>query len=95
MSTTIDVCQAVLADTTGSIRLDVWDTNIRQLRLGHIYCLSPEGIRLWSGQKKISTTINTPVTVVEDESFSAIAVEDCDGPRKLCEEVFGLTTFSN
>ena len=87
MSTTIDVCHAVLADTTGSIRLDVWDTNIRQ---GHPYCLIPVGKRLWSGQKKISTTINTPVTVVEDEFFSVIAVEDCDGPRKLCEEVFEI-----
>lgn len=57
--TTIDVCEAVLANTTGSIRLDVWDTNIRQLKLGHIYCLSPVGIRLWSRQKKISTIINT------------------------------------
>ena len=46
VSTTIDVCEAVLSDTTGSIRLDVWDTNIRQLRLGHIYYLSPVGIRL-------------------------------------------------
>jgi len=90
VSTTIDVCEAVLADTTGSIRLDVWDTNIRQLRLGHIYRLSPVGIRLWSGQKKISTTINTRVTVVEDESFSEIAVEDCDDARELGEEVFEI-----
>ena len=90
VSTTIDVCEAVLADTTGSIRLDVWDTNIRQLRLGHIYRLSPVGIRLWSGEKKISTTINTRVTVVEDESFSEIAVEDCDDARKLGEEVFEI-----
>ena len=90
VSNTIDVCEAVLADTTGFIRLDVWDTNIRQLRLGHIYCLSPVGIRLWSGQKKISTAINTRVTVVEDESFSEIAVEDCDDARKLGEEVFEI-----
>jgi len=48
------------------------------------------GIRLWSGQKKISTTINTRVTVVEDESFSEIVVEDCDDARKLGEEVFEI-----
>ena len=90
MSTTIDVCEAVLADTTGSIRLDVWDTNIPQLRLGYVYCLSPVGIHLWSGQKKISTTINTRVTLVEDESFSMIAVEDRDETRKLGEEVFEI-----
>lgn len=88
--TTIDVCEAVLADTTGSIRLDVWDTNIRQLRLGHVYRISPVGIRLWSGQKKISTTVNTRVTVVEDESFSGIAVEDRDEARILGEEVLEI-----
>ena len=90
VSTTIDVREAVLADTTGSIRLDVWDTNIPQLRLGHVYRLSPVGIRLWSGQKKISTTVNTRVTAVEDESFSAIAVEDRDHDRKLGEDVFDI-----
>jgi len=42
------------------------------------------GIRLWSGQKKISTTkTHTRVTVVEDEPFSLIAVEDHDDTRKL------------
>ena len=90
MSTTIDVCEALLADTTGSIRLDVWDTNIPQLRLGNVYCLSPVGIRLWSGQKKISTTVNTRVTVVEDESFTEIAVEHHDEARKLGEEVLEI-----
>ena len=88
--TTIDVGENVLADTTGSIRLDVWDTNIRQLRLGQVYHLSYAEIRLWSGQKKISTTVNTRVTVVEDESFSEIAVEDRDEARILGEEVLEI-----
>lgn len=87
--TTIDVGEAVLADTTGSIHLNVWHTNIRQLRLGQVYHLSPVGIRLWSGQK-ISTTVNTRVTVVEDESFSEIAVEDRDEARILVEEVLEI-----
>ena len=90
VSTTIDVCEALLADTTGSIRLDVWDTNIPQLRLGNVYRLTPVGIRLWSGQKKISTTVNTRVTVVEDESFTEIAVEHHDEARKLGEEVLEI-----
>ena len=92
LSTTIDVCEAVLADTTGFIRLDVWDKNIPQLRLGRVYRLSPVGIRLWSGQKKISTTTNTRVTVVEDESFSAINVKDPDEVG-LGEEVIDIDSI--
>lgn len=90
VSTTIDVCEALFANTTGSIRLDVWDTIIPQLRLSNVYCLSPVGIRLWSGQKKISTTINTRVTAEEDESLNVIAVEDRDEARKLGEEVLEI-----
>lgn len=89
VSTTIDVCEALFANTTGSIRLDVWDT-IPQLRLSNVYCLSPVGIRLWSGQKKISTTINTRVTAEEDQSLNVIAVEDRDEARKLGEEVLEI-----
>ena len=74
VSTTIDVCEALFADTTGSIRIDVRDTIIPQLRLGNVYRLSPVGIRLWSGQKKISTTINTWVTAEEDESLNVCSI---------------------
>lgn len=48
------------------------------------------GIRLWSGQKKISTTINTRVTAEEDESLNVIAVEDRDEACKLGEEVLEI-----
>ena len=48
------------------------------------------GIHLWSGQKKISTTVNTRVAVIEDESFSGITIEDHDEARILGEEVLEI-----
>lgn len=87
---TVDLCEAVLADSTGSIRLDVWAENIKELTLGYVYRLRPVGIRLWSGQKKMSTTVNTRITVVDDDPFPEVAVQDCDDADVLGEMVLQI-----
>lgn len=73
----IDLRQAILADTTGSIHLDIWSRHTEQLKLGTVYHLCPLGVRIWSNQKKLCTTINTNITVVEHQhELEALEHED-------------------
>jgi ssDNA-binding replication factor A large subunit len=53
----LKLMEAVLADETGTIPLDLWESNIGQINKGQVYSLNQLQVRMWSAKKK---TLNYP-----------------------------------
>lgn len=51
----LELAEAVFADASGSIALDIWEAMIDTIKEGNCYCLSNVLVRIWSGKKKLST----------------------------------------
>jgi hypothetical protein len=69
----LNLSEAVLADDTASMPLDLLEDNIHKVTEGQVYSLSNLQLRLWSGKKKLSTTARTIVTTITDNAeLSAI-----------------------
>lgn len=51
----LELAEAVFADVSGSIALDIWEAMIDTIKEGNCYCLSNVLVRIWSGEKKLST----------------------------------------
>ena len=62
----LTVAQALFADTTGIIKVDLWEQNISKVAIGNVYQISPVQVRVWSDTKKLSTVISTVITPVSD-----------------------------
>ena len=78
----IDLREAILADTTGTIHLDIWSRHTEQLNLGTVYHLCPLGVRIWSNQKKLCTMTNTNINAVEHQQELEV-LEHEDSPVLL------------
>ena len=79
--------KAVLVDTTGSIQLDLWESNIEKVELGKVYLFTSVQLRVWSNTKKLSTTRGTVITAVEDEALKDIPVQTPDTEQSTTETV--------
>ena len=62
----LTVAQALFTDTTGIIKVDLWEQNISKVEIGNVYQISPVQVRVWSDTKKLSTVISTVITPVSD-----------------------------
>ncbi|XP_020613627.1 uncharacterized protein LOC110051885 [Orbicella faveolata] len=68
------LCQALIADNTATMPLDIWENNIATFKLGSIYIVAPVQVRVWSRTKKLSTIVKTTVTETTDETLSDISL---------------------
>ena len=64
----LKLAEAIFADASGSIGLDIWEAMIDTIKEGNCYCLSNVQVRLWSGKKKLSTSFRTTVSSITDET---------------------------
>ena len=82
----LKLAEAVFADASGSISLDIWEAMIDTIKEGNWYCLSNVQIRLWSGKKKLSTSFRTTVSSITDETVTVnISPSFAGGEQKSIE----------
>ena len=87
-SNKLRVANAVFADQTGRIDLDLWEDHINAVQVGKVYCICPVQVRRWLGKKKISTVVRTTIKPQNmDALLSEIAL--------VSEEEFGEGFGSN
>ena len=76
--------KAVLVDTTGSIEVDLWESNVDQVEPGKVYLISSIQVRVWNRRKKLSTTRSTIITPLSiddvDDGLKNIPVQTHDEP---------------
>ena len=69
----LKVANALFADETGKIELDLWEGHISAVEVGCAYTISPVQARRWLGKKKVSTVVSSTITAEEmNECLSAI-----------------------
>lgn len=65
---------ATIIDQTGTMSIDLWETHINDVIEGHSCQITFWLVRIWSGRKKLSTTLKTEIKAINDETF---AVGNC------------------
>ena len=72
----LKLMEAVIADQTGQIPLDLWESNIDQINEGSVYSLDNVQVRVWSSRKKLCTTVKTTIVPYEEPALANIAQEN-------------------
>ena len=54
--------------------IDLWETHINDVIEGHSYQMSSLQVCIWSGRKKLATTLKTEIKAINDEKFAKIEV---------------------
>ena len=70
----LNLATAAIVDQTGTIPIDLWETHINDVIEGHSYQMSSLQLRIWSGRKKLATTLKTEIKAINDEQFPKIEV---------------------
>jgi len=68
----LKVMEATIADQTGAIPIDLWESNIDQVKVGSVYNLDQVQVRVWSSRKKLSTTIKSKIVPFEEPALANI-----------------------
>ncbi len=63
----LQVCEISLGDSTGVVKVNLWEDFISKFEIGHCYTISPVQVRSWMGKKKISTVIYSDVVEICDD----------------------------
>ena len=74
----LNLSEAMLADESGSMPIDIWEASIDKVNLGGLFTFRPLQVRVWSGKKKLSTIKQTSITPVKDLKLEAIPLVETD-----------------
>lgn len=72
----LKMVEAILLDTTGKIKISMFEENIASVRQGSIYKILNSRVRCWNGAKKLTTTPTSIISQTEDETLKEMAIED-------------------
>ena len=91
----LKLMEAVIADESGSVPLDVWESNIDQIKQGQVYKLNQVQVRVWSARKKLSTTLKTTIVPLEEPSLANIQrnTDTSDDVTTTITEFFSVTNI--
>ena len=80
----LNLCECILANSSASIHMDVWEENIQKVSLGNCFTFRALQVRVWAGKKKLSTTQVTNITAINDDKLKEIPlVESEDRVEKV------------
>jgi hypothetical protein len=65
----LNLCECILANSSASIHMDVWEENIQKVSLGNCFTFRALQVRVWAGKKKLSTTQVTNITAINDDKL--------------------------
>ena len=88
----LKLAEAIFADASGSIALDIWEAMIDTIKEGNCYCLSNVQVRIWSGKKKLSTSFRTTVSSITDETANVNIIPDLAGGEQQSIVVESVTS---
>ena len=90
----LKLMEATLADKAGSIPLDLWESNIDQIKEGAVYSFNQVQVRVWSSRKKLSTTIKTTIQPFEEPDLANIEDSHCardnETTTTMVNEIFSI-----
>ncbi len=89
-NTNLQVAEAVFADNTGIIKVDLWEQNISKAEVGKVYQISPVLVRVWCDAKKLSTIISSVVTPIPDDQ----SLHEVQVAREEIELMSGTTVIN-
>ena len=72
-SKNLKLAHSAFADTAGSIAVDLWEKNIPMVESDGVYCLTAMQIRIWSGVKKLSSTVKSTIKPINDDNLRTIS----------------------
>lgn len=75
-SRSLKMAEATLLDTTGEIKISMFEENIASIKQGGIYKILNSRVRCRNGVKKLSTTPSSIISQTEDEELTKMAIED-------------------
>ena len=81
----LHLAHAAFADVTGSILVDLWEDQIALVKPGNVYRLTKLQVRIWAGEKKLTST--------RESLFTSIADENLQNVRVSQGETHALTSF--
>ena len=70
------LARATLADTTGTIAIDLWDENNAMNKIGTVYRIAPIQVRVWNEAKKLSTMRSSVIIPVTDTTISQLQIPE-------------------
>lgn len=75
----LKLAEAVIADETAYIPIDIWEEHIPLIAQDKVYTLKSVQLRIWAGKKKLSTTKKTTIELVnEDLNITSDALDEQD-----------------
>ena len=95
----LKLMEATLADKTGSIPLDLLESNIDQIKEGAVYSFNQVQVCVWSSRKKLSTTIKTTIQPFEEPDLANIEDSHCardnETTTTMVNEIFSIQKIEN
>ncbi len=74
----LNLAQATFADVTGSILIDLWEDQIKLVEPGSVYRLTNLQVRVWAGEKKLSSTKESLFTSIANKDLQDVSVLQAD-----------------
>ncbi|CAB4023831.1 Hypothetical predicted protein [Paramuricea clavata] len=74
----LKLAQAIFADSSGKIRVDLWENQIPLIQAGQMFTITELQVREWSGEKKVSTTVKSVIKSITDEALEKITVSEAE-----------------
>ena len=57
----LKLARATVADTSGTVAIDLWEENIAVIKVGSVYQISPVLVRGWNEASKLTTIPNSVI----------------------------------
>ena len=89
----LKLMETVFADQTGSITLDLWESNIQEVKEGAVYTLNDIQVRVWASKKKLSTTRKTTIVEIEDTELANVQRAESNIRSDIQITVNEISTF--
>ena len=73
---TLRMAESTIADLTGNIPISLWEDNLALITPNTVYKITNTRVRFWNGAKKLTTSPNSVISVIQDDKLKAITMEE-------------------
>ena len=80
---TLRMAEGTIADLTGKIPISLWEDNLASVTTAAVYKITNTRVRFWNGAKKLTTSPNSVISVIQDDNLMGITIEE---PSEVAQE---------
>ena len=73
---TLRMAENTIADLTGNIPISLWEDNLALITPNTVYKITNTRVRFWNGAKKLTTSPNSVISVIQDDKLKGITMEE-------------------